>query len=127
MKFCQNHWNILRKAIDDRGMGHLISRSGEECVRRLVAGSEHPSKTTFDPLMGSHNQIIARSLNECGFEIMIQNDDGSDRCPICFLDMKHKENCVESGCTWTYEDSWIQGAANDALIEAKRLGLIAEA
>jgi hypothetical protein len=127
MKFCQNHWNILRKAIDDRGMGHLVAKSGEECVKKLVADIEQPSKSTFDPLMGSHNMILSRALHDYGLEIMMQNEDGSDRCPICFLDAKHKESCIDPGCTWIYEKSWIQGVADDALIEAKRLGLIGDA
>jgi hypothetical protein len=124
MQFCQNHWGILRKAIIDRGMEHLIAKTGEECIKKLVTDIDQHSKTTFDPLMGAHNMIISQALNDCGLEVMMQNEDGSDRCPICWMDTKHKDNCTDPNCIWTYEENWIQGVANDALTEAKRLGLI---
>ena len=116
MKFCQNHWNLLRKAIEDRGMEHLVAKSGEECVQKLVDDIEQPNKSTFDPLMGSHNMILFRALRDYGLEIMMQNEDGSDRCPICFLDSKHKEKCVAPGCTWSYEKRCFHGVADDDFI-----------
>jgi hypothetical protein len=128
MKFCTRHWEALRTAIKDRGLDGLVAKSGEEVVKRLSKelddGESH--KSTFEPLMGAHNAIVMRALDIVGLNLMARNDDGSDRCPICYLQASHDEGCKEEGCKHSFEP-WIVYAADDARKEAVRLGLMAEA
>lgn len=82
MKFCMPHWKELREGIKARGLWHLVSGSGEELVARMKAAGE----LDVDPLMVAHNLIMQNALNTAGFEVMRPNDDGTERCPVCFLD-----------------------------------------
>jgi hypothetical protein len=89
-------------------------------MSELEKGSE---KSNFDPLMAAHNMIVSRALDMIGLELMTANEDGSERCPICSLQMGHDANCKEPGCKYSY-DSWVEYAARDTLEEAKKLGLV---
>lgn len=124
MRFCDAHWQKTRAAIEARGLTGLVAKNWEEAVGRLVAGAEAGSTaSSFDPLNMTFNMILSRALERCGLELMMQNEDGSDRCPLCFMNAVHKEGCKVEDCAFTY-DSWIDGASDDALAEAKRLGLV---
>ena len=128
MKFCEDHWNKLRAEIKNLGMGSLVAKSGEEIMAKQIeelTGSA--SKSTFDPLMAAHNLIFSQALQTAGLDLLVQNEDGTDRCPLCYLQTAHLAACKEPGCTWTYEMTWIPGACGEALEEAKRLGLVSEA
>lgn len=113
MKMCDEHWAALRAAIVDRGLGAFVAKSGEAVVDRLVADG-------FEPLMGAHNAIVSNGLNAAGLELMRPNDDGSERCPLCFLIAACP--CAR-GAACPYR-TWITRAADDQLAEAKRLGLV---
>src|SRR5438132_1202052 len=83
MKFCQTHWDALKAAIESRGLGHLIKKSGEdavEAVARQVQGID--DKSDFDPLMGAYWRIMARIVEIRGLMYM-----GADApyggCPMC--------------------------------------------
>jgi len=86
VKYCQPHWDRLRAAIEARGMGHLIAKSGEQAMMRVeeeLIGQE--TKHTFDPLMASHNMVLERALGCLGLGILAPNEDGTDKCPVCEL------------------------------------------
>lgn len=122
MKFCDEHWARLKAAIEERGLGGLVSKTGEEAARRFMS----EDAKAFDPLMYSHNAIVSNAVGVVGLVLMVANEDGSDKCPICFL----KETpCGEPGCVECVAkfEGWIQRAANDAADEAKALGLLASA
>jgi len=107
MKFCIEHWNGLRKAIDDHGMSHLISKNGEIAGERMeieMKGNE--SVESFDPLLRAHFAIINNALNMGGL-----NDD---YCPICESE-KHGGHPAQ----W-----WFDNAVNEQFNKAKELGLI---
>lgn len=116
MKICQPHWERLRTAIDERGLSHLVAQGGEQAARNLVAeATDGPSIQTFDPLMAAHNAIWARAMDVAGLAIMAPNDDGSDRCPICFLNEAHAAECAGPPCELprdTAFDHWIDKAAD---------------
>ncbi len=103
MKFCDPHWVALKKAIDDRGLGHLNSKSGEEAVARLLDQVDGPKKQTYDPLMSAHNMITANAIHAGGLYLLT-----GDHCPLCELD-KHKAQMGE--CS----EDWIKNAADGAL------------
>jgi hypothetical protein len=111
MKFCMPHWEALRKAIDDRGLYSLVATSGTEVVSKMVGeSSDGVSVDSFDPLMGAHNA---------------PNPDGTDRCPLCFLNQDHVAHCEDPTCELgaTGFDAWIDRAADEQLNVWKGLKL----
>lgn len=114
MQFCQSHWNKLRAAIAERGLSDLVSGSGREVMTRLAGGG-------FDPLMGAHNRLIAALVSVAGPGLMT-----IDGCPICEGNKAHDEGCDDPTCRPNWYDAWIDNAADDALAEARRRGLVDE-
>jgi|GEM_PF-1823261 len=128
MQFCSRHWDALRDAIRQRGLFDLVSKSGEEITGKQFEElqSGQVTRTTFDPLMVAHNAIVSRALDIAGLSLLVTNEDGTDRCPLCWLKTGHDEQCKIEGCTHSFEP-WIGFAADDVRKEAIRLGLMAEA
>ena len=119
MKFCDPHWSALRSAIDQRGLSKFVAKGGAEAMRRMKAeldGSERAA--TFEPLMGAHWRIVQVLTDIGGAEVIIQ-----DGCPICFANDKHRAGCIDPGCAFTY-DHFIDNAADEALLNARSLGLV---
>jgi hypothetical protein len=86
MKYCQPHWDQLRRAIESRGMAHLIAKSGEQAAMRIeeeLIGQA--TKHTFDPLMAAHNMVLERATRYFGLSLFVPNEDGSEKCPVCLL------------------------------------------
>jgi hypothetical protein len=116
MRFCSAHWDDLRSKIEAAGLSSFISSGGEEAAKRMVENG-------FDPLMGAHNAIVGNAMDAAGFAIMMPNDDGIDRCPLCFL--IGGCGCGKGeGCPYR---TWPDRAVADQIEEAKRRGLIASA
>lgn len=123
MKFCENHWEELRVAIEAQGLGQFISKSGEDAMKRMAAEeTEGSTRTNFDPLMFAHNAIVSNSLSSVGLGLFNPNDDGSERCPLCTL--INGCPCDDAGTDKCAYAKWIGFAATDALDEAKKLGLV---
>jgi len=124
MKFCVNHWAKLRAAIVERGLDGLIAKSAEEAASRTMAELEAgPSRTTFDPLMYAHNAILSNVLDLAGLPVMMDNEDGTDRCPLCYM-ISHCRCGRGDGCEF---NTWIHRAADDARECALELGLVGRA
>lgn len=119
MKFCGTHWGALRAAIDNRGLSSLIPESGDEAVGKLVNQVEDgPRIDNFDPLMGAHNAIVANVMGLIGIAALFPNDDGSERCPLCYLNADHEKYCAYSQCGLARVngyDVWIDNAADEQL------------
>jgi hypothetical protein len=126
MRMCQPHWEKLKQKIEERGISRLVSKSGEVVAGKIAKEIESGAgtKETFDPLMSAHNAIVSNAMDTAGLEIMMPNEDGSDRCPICFLQQSCK--CGAPDCKERYEQ-WVEFAARDAFERAKSLGLVNEA
>lgn len=123
MKFCMDHWTALRAAIEARGLSALVADTSEEVASKMVSETTSgPSIDNFDPLMGAHMAIVSNAIGLAGLAVMMPNEDGSDRCPLCFLTKSHAEGCTDPNCTVTTYDHWIDRAADDALAEWKRRG-----
>lgn len=127
MKLCQDHWDRLRAAISERGLDNLIAKDGETAFRQAVDGLETDklSLNNFDPLMYANTAIWSHAIDIGGLAVMALNDDGSERCPICFLSAMHDEHCTKPGCDvpkdGTAFDVWIGKAADDARRTADKL------
>lgn len=124
MRMCQDHWGKLKAALDERGLGGFVAKDGEEAAKRLV-GEHATEKANFDPLMGAYNAILARALAILGLALFVSEDEGAENCPLCMLQKGHNDHCANKECTWTYEATWIPGAADAAREEAIRLGFVA--
>jgi hypothetical protein len=114
MKFCQSHWDKLKSAIEARGLMSKVATSGEQAAAQIAAGKP-------DPLMAAHNAIVSNALGKVGLELMMPNDDGSDRCPICYLVKLSlaapRCECGDPACTSQSRadnfERWIEHAADD--------------
>lgn len=96
MKICADHWQMMRDAIDQRGMTGLVAKSGEAAVEDQVRQLEEAQATgsvsdktiseTFDPLMSMHWHFMNEALRCGGLYLMGQTEDGSNDghyCPVC--------------------------------------------
>ena len=72
---------------------------------RELKGTAGPED--FDPLMAAHNMILGNALEAGGLIAMQPNDDGTGRCPVCYLNVPE----------------WISFAADGACRHAAALGL----
>ncbi len=133
MKFCQPHWDTLRAALDQAGLGGFVAKDGQEALKKTVRSLENAAEgaedgaAQFEPLMGAHWAIVNNAMDFVGFALMVQNEDGSDRCPLCFITADHKAKCTDPGCQIESYDHWIGHAVADQVANAKRLGLLGEA
>src|SRR5258708_5275570 len=101
MQFCQTHWGKLKAAIDERNLSQLVAKDGVAAAKRLKSefeGSDGPDD--FDPLMALHNMLWGELLSRGGLEIMAPNDDGSERCPLCYANESHERDCSDPECHW---------------------------
>lgn len=77
MRFCQLHWSRLRRAVQDQGLWDLVSKDGQTAEARADEGE-------FDPLIGAHDLVIQTALDAGGLAVLGSNNDGSERCPVCY-------------------------------------------
>lgn len=77
--FCMPHWNMLRRAVRDRGMDHLVAPSGEEAARAAAAQLEGTDTVEdWDPLMAAHWAIMSKVLQAVGLAGLAEVF-----CPLC--------------------------------------------
>lgn len=84
MRFCKKHWDEMKAAIEAQGLSHLIAADGKEALENVKTELEG-GNPPFDPLMGSHNQLLNIALQFIGPSLMMVKPDGSHRCPVCEL------------------------------------------
>lgn len=75
MRFCKEHWDALRKAIDDRGMTDMVA-TPETVVKKTAAGQE--------PLIGAHNMITGVALDVGA--VGPHRQAPLPQCPVCELE-----------------------------------------
>lgn len=93
-------------------------------MKNLVSEAQDGSNVdNFDPLMSAHWAIIGNVMKSpVGMSVMFQNEDGSDRCPLCFITSEHLAHCTNPECEIVNYDEWIDRAADGALEAWKELG-----
>lgn len=125
MRICSEHWARIRELVDSYGLAHLVANDGYEAIARMKKEIEGGADaSTFDPLMVANNLILQNAMSAAGLEIMQANEDGSERCPVCFV--RDSCTCGAPDCRERYE-RWPENAVRDAAAIAKELGLVAEA
>lgn len=117
MQFCKEHWERLREAINNKGLGHLVSNSGKELFERTTK-ELHGGVSIPDPLFMAHNMIISAALNDGGLEIMMPDENGNKKCPLCEV----KKNPVDD--TENLDEEWIEGSTQDVLDYYQKQGII---
>lgn len=115
MKMCDPHWIKLKAAMNERGLEKYIAKSGEEAMQGVM-------ESKADPLMSAFFGIVHHAMEIVGLELMSPNEDGSDKCPLCFLQqLARTETCTCGDPTCTPEnrveniERWIEYAANAEL------------
>lgn len=69
-----------------------------------MKGLVNPSPDDFDPLMFIHNQIVGKAIEAFGIAVMMPNEDGSERCPLCTFEEDHIARCQTPGCTFSHAE-----------------------
>ena len=111
MRLCDPCWAKLRAAIDARGLTGLVKTARGVHAEMVGALEGKPSTSAPDPLVAANNAIWSNALRIAGFEVMTPNEDGSEKCPLCYL----VQNCGcgrGEACPFL---AWIERAADDAL------------
>jgi hypothetical protein len=127
VRFCQPHWDAIRAALDERGMTDLIASSGARAVVNTARDYEagHTTLATFDPLMGAHWAIVNRVMEVVGLSILSPNEDGTDRCPICYAREHHASTECPGPPDCLVDDewfeAWIPSVADHMVAEWERL------
>lgn len=98
MKMCKYHWNVMREAVEERGMMGLVNKSGEAAMEGELKQldeakatgevSEQTLRDTFDPLMSMHWHWSNSALRNGGLYIMavdeaVNPDNEGHYCPVC--------------------------------------------
>lgn len=94
MKFCQNHWDMLRTEVAEQGLTDWIAPDGATAIAQLIDQTKQGTSTpvNYDPLMDAHNMIMTRAIE--GLGLMVMGPDFG--CPICFLNERRSE---DGACT----------------------------
>jgi hypothetical protein len=133
VKFCQDHWNSLRSAIDERGLTALVADSGEKAAANLASElADGQTIDNYDPLMSAHFAIASNAMgfiaNGGGNPLVIMApppDHPEWGCPICYLnwvDAEHEQLCADPSCPRAGEPptdfAWMIDRAADDQVEA---------
>lgn len=130
MRCCDKHWSMMRQAVEDRGMTHLIKTAQEnvEAAKDQFNNNRGPVADEYDPLMSMWWMVAGRAIQMGGMYLM---QPGEEFCPVCEaienltgvpglkIDGVDVESTGEN-----VEKSWIHGPADAAFEECVRLGLI---
>lgn len=102
MRMCTKHWDALKARVNELDMGHLVSKNPEEAMERTVK-ELNKEEVPVDPLMRSYWMITNRALEAIGLGLMMQNEDGTDKCPQC--EYNRLCGCPTPNCAdvWTQE------------------------
>ena len=120
MQICANHWKAMREKVEELGMTHLVSRSGEDALEIIklaveAVNQQNAASPPFDPLLNANFAILNKFIE--GFH----PDDRigammNVECPLCWLEERHAGRAA----------NWIDGCLQDQLGFARSLKLIPE-
>lgn len=113
---CADHWLKLREGVKSRGLWHLVAKSGEDAHARLLEEIDGTAKVEgYDPLMAANIMITGEALKQGGLTLLVQDENGKERCPLCEVD--------KNGKGQTNADSWINGCLDSVLEYCRDNGL----
>jgi hypothetical protein len=106
VKFCQPCFQKLKDAFAARGL-HSTA---------IAPPGAGPGPKTADLLLQTSYSFYAHAVETVGLGILLDNDDGSERCPACFL----VANCSCGRGDACHYKSWADGMADMALRSARK-------
>lgn len=112
MKFCDEHWDKLKKLTEDNGLMHLVHKDGKSAVdslRKHVDGTG--TLDDYDPLMDAHNMLTSNAL-KCGGLYLLEGE----LCPMCEADKNAGDGTA---------DEWMVGCTDAVLKYCQEKGLTA--
>ena len=107
MNWCKLHWDMLRAAIDVRGLSKFGAQNAHELhddFDKQLNGED----TKFDPLLGSWMRINQQMLKDAGLRAI-------EGCSLCVLVEDKRPELVQN---------WIDGVTDNALAYAVEMGLV---
>ncbi len=123
MQFCKPHWDALRDAVEQRGMSHLVARSGQQAHEDAVAQLEGSDDLqNWDPLMAAHWAISSRVLRAVGLDLMF-----GQKCPLCLVQQDYEavmRDGAPEGKTFVPAQYWIDSCMDSMLVYARDNGLV---
>lgn len=122
MRFCMDHWNGLRAALDVRGLSALIPDNGEKAAAALAdqVQTRTVNLDNFDPLMAAHMAIVSNLVTWFGPVVLVHPG-----CPICEANKAHALQCRDETCTLvdpTAYDWMLVRAADEQVSTWKSIG-----
>lgn len=123
MNVCQEHWDLLRAAVEVRGMTHLVARSGQEAAADMVAQLEgRSSLDNWDPLMAAHWPLAGKIMERVGLAAL-----ALDFCYLCAIQQSYdwydKED-VERPPEALAPQGWVDSCMDAMLEYAREQGLM---
>lgn len=112
---CQSHNDMMRKALEERGLSRFISENDEEMNQKMVASAEGKVIEGFDSLIGLDMTILIKAMEALGLYILSE-----PTCPLCEVLDAHDSHPCSHGCSREdVEARWIELGA-DAVLEHVR-------
>lgn len=124
MRFCKPHWDALRAAVTQRGMDHLVAKSGEEAMASMVAElGGTATKQDWDPLMAAHWAIVTRVTERVGLAALTT----PDFCPLCAVQESYEHvaatyDPIPAGAVDAQH--WVDSCMDAMLRHARECGLM---
>lgn len=121
MSFCQTHFTELLEKIRERGLEPLVAKTGSELISRFTSELAHGrSKTTFDPLLSAHLEIVRNAVHQvlASGPTLQAEFQASPQCPLCFV-INHCHCKRKDECTFL---TWTTKAADNARRRAIEVG-----
>lgn len=131
MKFCQQHWDDLRSAIDNVGLTALIAESGAMAVVNVISEIEEGTRIdNFDPLMRAHFAIASNVIEMAranGADDLARMLVLEPICPLCLANQMlagggpyttdRLRGLLAAGNVRGPVDEWVDRAAADQLTQ----------
>ena len=111
---CMEHWNELKSAIENKGLGHLVSKDSQSVANRIKKELNH-EHFIKDPLFSANMAIMGNAIQAGGLYLMGKKEDGSDYCPLCEA-LRNLEDGMDK--------KWIECAVQEQYDNALNAGLL---
>ncbi len=117
---CPKHWEMMEKALEERGMKALISPTPEEANKRFKHAQSRDSFTELnDPLLEAFMLQASQVIN-CGIpETLLNNAKDNQICPVCIAMTLTQDATPEST-----ELHWTSGLADHMLTTYRTRGAV---
>ena len=117
IKCCEEHWQLMEKCLDDRGMAHLISRECADVEAKYHRIKEHGIQYE-DPLLEAMLMMAIQTTERGVPPSILATLDRENVCPVCLAMKISKKEPAET------EEHWTGGLADCLLEKYRERGLL---